>query len=200
LKKAGGAIPGEDPKFTDIELSQVIIKDNLIFTHATAAFNYTTYDIRRDQDTVNINSGRQDVMLPSFEEENQTHPYWYARVLGIYHANVFYGQARKPERVDFLFVRWFGRDVDQNSGPANLHLERVGFVPSEDADAFGFLDPELIIRACHLIPAFALGRNLRLLGRSTARDSLVGDWENYYINRLYSINLFGEFGCSSFTF
>jgi len=183
LKKSGSAIPGEDPKFSDTELAQVIIKDNLIFPHATVAFNYTTYDVRRDRDTVNINSGRQDVMLPSFEDDSRTHPYWYARVLGIYHANIFYGQARKPERVDFLFVRWFGQDVEWNSGPANLRLGRVGFVPSGDIDAFGFLDPTLVIRACHLIPAFALGRNLRLLGRSTARDSLVGDWENYYVNR-----------------
>ncbi|KIM42576.1 hypothetical protein M413DRAFT_408453 [Hebeloma cylindrosporum] len=44
-KKKGTAIPGEDPKFSDAEISQVIIKDNFIFSHATAAFNYTTYDI-----------------------------------------------------------------------------------------------------------------------------------------------------------
>ena len=103
-------------------------------------------------------------MLPSFEDDSRTHPYWYARVLGIYHANIFYGQARKPERMDFLFVRWFGQDVKWNSGPANLRLGRVGFVPSGNIDAFGFLDPTLVIRACHLIPAFALGRNLWLLG------------------------------------
>ena len=122
-------------------------------------------------------------MLPSFEDENQAHPYWYAHVLSIYHANVFYGQARRPERVDFLFMQWFGQDMEWNSGPANLCLDHVGFVPSKDADAFGFLDPGLIIHACHLIPAFALGRNLRLLGQSTARDSMLGDWENYYINQ-----------------
>ena len=122
-------------------------------------------------------------MLPCFEDDSRTHPYWYACVLGIYHANIFYGQARKPERVDFLFVRWFGQDVEWNSGLANLRLGCVGFVPSGDIDAFGFLDPTLVICACHLIPAFALGRNLWLLGQSTARDSLVGDWENYYVNR-----------------
>ncbi|KAF8955983.1 hypothetical protein BDZ97DRAFT_1672464, partial [Flammula alnicola] len=181
--KYGNAIPGEDPKFSDSELSQVIIKDNFIFSHATVAFNFTTYDIRHDQDTVNVNSGRRDIMLPSFEDDHHTHPYWYARVLGIYHANVFYGQAPKAERVDFLFVRWFGRDMEWNSGPSNLCLDRLGFVPSEDRDAFGFLDPKLVIRACHLISAFALGKTIRLLGQSSARDSLIGDWENYYINR-----------------
>jgi len=92
--------------------------------------------------------------------------------------------------------------MEWNSGPSNLCLDRVGFVPSEDADAFGFLDPELIIHACHLIPAFALGQNLWLLGRSTARDSLAGDWENYYINRYEFImrlaNLNADYLCSSF--
>lgn len=181
--RSGNAIPGENPKFSDDELSRVIIKDDFIFAHATAAFNYTTYDIQQDQDTVNINSGRRDIMLPSFEDDSSTHPYWYARVLGIYHAHVFYGKAPKAEHVNFLFVRWFGCDTEWTGGPSNLRLDRVGYVPSSDRDAFGFLDPRLVLHACHLIPAFSLGRNLRLLGRSTARDSLIGDWENYYVNR-----------------
>ncbi|KAF8965639.1 hypothetical protein BDZ97DRAFT_2057933 [Flammula alnicola] len=187
-RNSGNAIPGEDPKFTNSELSQVIVQNNFIFSHATASFNYTTYDVRRDQDTINVNSGRRDVMLPSFEdssdENNQdNHPYWYARILGIYHANVFFDSKSKAERVDFLFVRWLGRDMEWNSGPSNLRLDRIGFVSSRDHDAFGFLDPALVIRACHLIPAFHWGTSIRLLGPSTARDSSKGDWENYYVNR-----------------
>lgn len=183
LMKQGKAIPGEDPIFSNTELSQVIIRDNVIYSHATMAFNYTTYDVRRDQDTISFQSGRRDIMLPSFEDDSRSHPYWYARVMGVYHAKVFYHQAAKDARVDFLYVRWFGRDMEWASGPSTLRLDRIGFVPSEDRDAFGFLDPKLVLRTCHLIPAFALGRSLRLLEQSSARDFQDGDWTNYYVNR-----------------
>ena len=54
--------------------------------------NYTTYDMRRDQDTINPRT-HADVMVlnPGDEEsEDERHPYWYARVCGIFHANVLY--------------------------------------------------------------------------------------------------------------
>ena len=65
-----------------------------------------------------------------------------------------------------------------------MKLDRIGYVCEDDpSGAFGFLDPALVVRACHLIPAFAYGRTTSLLGPSVARDSLTGDWESYYISR-----------------
>lgn len=158
-----------------------------MFQHATAAFNYTTYDLRRDQDTINTNGQRRDVMVSSNEDAGEgnepPHPYWYARVLGIFHAKVFHPRNRLPERMEFLWVRWFGRDPEWNGGPKHLRLDRVGFVPEGDPDAFGFIDPAQVIRACHLIPAFALNMTTTLLGPSSARDNPRGDWTNYYVNR-----------------
>ena len=49
--------------------------------------NYTTYDVRRDRDTVNPNT-HPYVMLQSPEVGTSAHPYWYAQVLGIFHTNV----------------------------------------------------------------------------------------------------------------
>ena len=121
-------------------------------------------------------------MLPSFEDVAE-HPYWYARVLGIYHTHVFFHSEKKARKVEFLWVRWFGKDADWNAGPDSLRHDRVGYVPSSDADAFGFLDPKLVLRACHLIPSFHWGKTLRLLGPSIVRDSNEGDWTNYYVNR-----------------
>ena len=164
----------------------MIIRDHFLYSHATAAFNFTTYDLRRDQDSMNTNSGRCDVMIPSFEtsKSDQTiHSYWYARVLKIHHVQVFFEGSRMPERIDFLWVRWFGRDMEWHGGPSTLWLDRIGFVPSDDKEAFGFLDPALIVRMCHLIPSFKFGRTLGLLGPSLARDSEEGDWENYYVMR-----------------
>jgi hypothetical protein len=86
--------------------------------------------------------------------------------------------------MEFLFVRWFGLDADWNAGPSHLRLDRVGYVQEDDAEAFGFLDPAHVLRACHLIPAFSVGRTAELLGPSFARDdNRHGDWENYYVNR-----------------
>lgn len=169
----------------DSELNGVIIQHNRIYTHATARFNYTTYDVRRDQDTINTNTRRRDVLLRSYEDEDDAdgNPYWYARVLGVYHARVFFPNSRTPKRMDFLFVRWFGRDPEWVGGPHSLRLDRIGFVPYDSPDPFGFVDPANVIRGCHLIPAFALGKTVDLLPPSFARDSLEGDWVNYYVMR-----------------
>ena len=51
------------------------------------------------------------VLSPENEDENEDpHPYWYARILGIYHADVCYigsnpAVPRGPQRMEFLFVR-----------------------------------------------------------------------------------------------
>jgi hypothetical protein len=57
--------------------------------------------------------------------DDHHHPFWYARVLGIYHANVFFGPnfSSQPERMEFFFVRWFGRDPDWQGGPSTCKLD-----------------------------------------------------------------------------
>ena len=122
--------------------------------------------------------------------DDAQHPFWYARVIGIYHANVFFERKSRechPEPVDFLFVRWLGCDPDWKGGPATLRLDRIGWVPENDpSGAFGFVDPARVVRACHLIPAFAHGRTTRLVRFSQTWDTLSGDWCNYYVSRSVS--------------
>jgi hypothetical protein len=43
--------------------------------------------------------------------------------------------------MEFLWVGWFGRDPGWCSGWKARRLDSVGFIPEEDPDAFGFLDP-----------------------------------------------------------
>ena len=90
------------------------------------------------------------------------------------------------QRVDFLWVRWFGRDVSFNAGWKARRLHRIGFLKASQCDAFGFLDPSLIIRGAHIIPAFAHGQTDDLLHPplSVARMPLNEncDWRYYYIN------------------
>ena len=70
------------------------------------------------------------------------------------------------------------------SGFKYCKLPKIGFVPESDRFAFGFLDPSVVIRGCHLIPAFAQGRTGRLLRANSTFARNPGekkDWINYYV-------------------
>ena len=129
-------------------------------------------------------------MVRSPEVGDNTHPYWYAQVLGIYHMHVLttHPAAAKhsAQPMEFLWVRWLGIEPGYRSGSRVARLPKVGFVEVTDQDAFGFLDPDLVIRGSHLIPAFHSGRTRNLMpydGPTIARS--VGendDWVNLYVN------------------
>ena len=54
-------------------------------------------------------------------------------------------------------------------------------MPSDDAEAFRFLDPDDIIRGSHLIPAFAHGSELNSRVPSVANNGKQA-WNYYYVN------------------
>jgi hypothetical protein len=124
----------------------------------------------------------------------QYHPFWYARVIGIFHTQVIHEQSNgiltPPRLMHFLWVRWFGKDATYCSGPRARRLDRIGFVTdTDDTEPFGFLDPANVIRTVHLIPAFAHGQTNELLpGCSIARrdPTSAQDWQYYYVNRWLS--------------
>lgn len=161
------------------------IQYNVIFSHATATIHYTAYDLTQEFDSIKCHkrNGRCNVMLRACD--NARHPFWYVRVLGIYHTNCFFGpNSSQPDHVEFLFMRWFRHDPNWQGGPRTCRLDQIGWVPEDDpSGAFGFLNPARVIRACHLIPAFSYGKTLRLLHSSQAQDSSTGDWVNYYVSR-----------------
>ena len=128
-------------------------------------------------------------MVRSREDDPEAHPYWYARILGIFHARVLHtGPAatnRSVQDMQFLWVQWFGVEPDHRSGLKVGRLPKIGFVPENDSQAFGFLDLSLVIRGCHLIPAFADGRSSELLTTSVTAARPVGevdDWGAFYVN------------------
>lgn len=125
------------------------------------------------------------VLSDEDDDNSSPHPYWYARVIGIFHAEVQHKPTRlRPQRMEFLWVRWFGRDLSHKAGWKTRRLHRVGFIESTDNEAFGFLDPAQVIRATHLIPAFHYGRTKDLLPKSIARQASEKDqdWMFYYVN------------------
>ena len=118
------------------------------------------------------------------------HLFWYGAVIGIFHAEVQHSGAHSRDltwkSMDFLWVRWLGVVPGCSFSSKQAKLPQVGFVEDLDDFAFSFLDPALMIRGCHLIPAFAEGKTAKLLstrGPTEARStSETDDWTNYYVN------------------
>ena len=141
--------------------------------------------MRRAQDSLNPRT-HSDIMVLS--RDDAVHPYWYARIIGIFHTMVMHAgpkskfKLREPKKMEFLFVRWFGLDTmdSERGGWKAKKLHQVGFI--EGDTAFGFVDPSDVI-AVHLIPRFSQGRTKDLLGHSIARSALEEDedWSRYYI-------------------
>lgn len=153
--------------------------------------NYTTYDIRRSQDVVNASTSHCNVMVLADSSDDvdfaSAHPFRYARVLGIYHANVVYvgpGMLNyQPSQLEFLWVRWYRTVHTVRTGWGARKLDQIQFVSMAEDDAFGFLDPSDVLRGCHVVPAFVKGRHhADGIGLShCAQDS--ADWAAYYVNR-----------------
>jgi hypothetical protein len=175
-----------DHTFTDDERNSVIIPNNTVYSVQTLQVHYTTYDLRREYDTVNPRT-HADVMVLS-GEIMPGHPYWYARVLGIYHMETWLddGLGGQPAKhhLEFLWVRWLAPLKNHQSGMKHARLPKVAFVDESDPDAFGFLDPSQVIRGAHLIPVFASKRGESSLryGKSLARPGgELDDWEEFYV-------------------
>jgi len=180
---------GVEHEFTDEERMSLTIDNHRLYRHQVLRVNYTTYDNRRVQDTINPRT-RPDIMTLSGENEegDHAHPYWYACVLGIYHVRVLhtgeFSKSSQLQTMQFLHVQWFGHHVKHRSGWKARHLHCVSFL-DVDSEPFGFVDPAHVIRAAHLIPAFAFRETEDLLGPSKiARCEIDGDedWCFYYVS------------------
>ena len=80
----------------------VLFKFNRLYFHNTMRINYTTYDIRQAQDTINTNTEHRDVMVLSKHDNTDSHDdessaFIYARVLGICHVNVIQTGTATPD-------------------------------------------------------------------------------------------------------
>ncbi|KZP10392.1 hypothetical protein FIBSPDRAFT_708239, partial [Athelia psychrophila] len=180
------------PGTCDADEVLILGKHNRIYEHRILRVNYTTYDVRRDQDMINAHSAHCNIMVLSRDQSlNDSDPgalsYRYGRVLGTYHAKVIYnGPGRidyQQHRIEFVWVRWFDEVGREGIDPNQRRLPRLRFVPLDDDDAFGIVDPSDILRGCHVVPRFSRGQvHTDNSGQSNlARDAL--DWKEYYVNR-----------------
>jgi hypothetical protein len=107
------------------------------------------------------------------------------RIIGIYHTKVYISGRFEPLIVDFLHIRQLARDESCNT---SKRLPCIGFLSLDDDRAFGFLDPTDVVRAVHLMPAFAWGYDNEDV---PGHDSLAyqgdeedkgWDWMRLYVN------------------
>jgi hypothetical protein len=116
---------------------------------------------------VNAGTSRCNVMFLTDHaggsaDSSTSHHFLYVCVLGAYHVNVIYTgpeiQDYNAHCFDFLWVRWFEVVELAGSGWDNSMLDLVHFPPMHHNDSFGFVDPGDVLRGCHILPAFAKGK------------------------------------------
>ncbi|EGO28346.1 hypothetical protein SERLADRAFT_413311 [Serpula lacrymans var. lacrymans S7.9] len=172
-------------------LGHIVFKNDRINNHKILRINYTTYNIQQAQDVINPQTNYCNIMLLAYPDSSSSsaHPFLYAQVIGIYHANVISIDSTnidyRPRRIEFLWVRWYELQACEPH-----QLATLCFVPMADNDVFGFVDPTDVLRACHLIPAFARDKSCPDgVGLSRcARDGQ--DSKLYYINRVLPLDTF----------
>src|SRR6267378_4650399 len=120
--------------------------------------------MRHGTDIINPGTSRCNIMLLADNTNaiDCLHHFLYAQVLGAYHANVIYtgpGMYNyEAHCFDFLWVQWYKVIDPKSSGWDNLRLDSVHFLPMNREDAFGFVDPNDVLRRCHIMPIFAEGK------------------------------------------
>ncbi|RXW14382.1 hypothetical protein EST38_g11471 [Candolleomyces aberdarensis] len=169
------------------------IYGNTIHEVGTCQINFTTYNNHQGYNTINPKT-HPDVMVLSQDDQRDAQPFWYGCVLGVFHAKVATthpdAKSKQIERMHFLFVRWSRLEPNYHSGFRHAPLPKVGFVEHFDDFenyAFRFLDPAQVLRECHLIPVFRLGKTHELLPfdcpvARQVEESKSKDWVNYYVN------------------
>ena len=137
--------------------------------------------MRRSTDSINPrNPEHANIML-----QGSGGKFWYARILGIFHVNVRLASDSAYRRIDIVWVRWYGEDTTWAHGSRTMRLPRMGFIPHTEAAAFGFIDPNDVVRAAHMIPAFAHGQTDFYLPPSEGARSeceMDLDWLYHYVN------------------
>ncbi|PBK84333.1 hypothetical protein ARMGADRAFT_943673 [Armillaria gallica] len=182
-----------DDIFTDLDQQNLIIVDNHLCSHQILRINYTTYDAHRNQDSINPRT-HSDIMALSphtqadLNNDNNAHPYLYARVIGIFHARVHHIGPKSldhmAKNIQFLWVRWYAFDGSIPSGFRAKHLPCIGFLQGDDREAFGFVNPSDVLHASHIMPAYIYGQMSHILPHSICRrvNEKDMDWACYYVD------------------
>jgi hypothetical protein len=184
----GQKFNGDILSFSDEDRRSIKILDDLIYSHQVLQVYYTTYDMRRDQSSINPRA-HADILVSGYDDSTSPPSMlmWHARVIGIYHTRIQVVETGEIIEIPFLHVRWLADDENQTD--RGRRLPRIGFYNASESpgDVFGFLDPAWVTCGVHLIPAFAHGRTKELLPGSsiahvhTPEQQDVKEWVWWYV-------------------
>lgn len=154
----------QDPSKQDYHIP-VIICNHRVYCHKVFRLNYTSYDVQRHQDLINPRN-HTNIITPAADWDpvsgtaESGHPFTYAHILGVFHADILLTSSATPiaKTVEFLWVRWYRIDKRFKGHLKQWHLHCLEFMESSDPHAYGFLNPDNIIHAAHLVPAFEFGK------------------------------------------
>ena len=127
-------------------------------------------------------------MLGSYQDD-ETLPYRFARIQGIFHVKILFTGSSPPleKRLDVLWVRWYRVANLGEFGWENRRLPRVEFFEDEPEGPhpYGFIDPNCVIRAVHMEPAFDWASERKLGQDINPFQGVVGavdEYDYYYVN------------------
>jgi hypothetical protein len=121
--------------YTQPSWASVVLHNERVYAHQIMRARYTTYDVRQAEDIIRLKREPNVMVLKNqYNTSSATPPYRYARILGIFHADVkFIGSLRDgsrdytPHRIEFLWVRWYVSCGYPHEGVWTL--ERLKFPP-----------------------------------------------------------------------
>jgi hypothetical protein len=184
----------DDCNYSDAERAQIIFRGERIYLHRNLRVNYTTYDVRRGQDSINTrNNPHIMTLVRKWDVSSDIHPFSYARVLGIFHVDFTFrpldGTPATTQKMNVLWVQWYEFDSHFKAGFKRRRLYRVRPVSSDNNHAYGFLDPADVIRGTHLIPAFAhtKGSDLGVSAELPSTNSRGYFYVNMYATGFFSL-------------
>ncbi|TEB06306.1 hypothetical protein FA13DRAFT_1575352, partial [Coprinellus micaceus] len=107
--------------------------------HKQMRIRYTTYDVRRGEDVIHVDTPQCNVMLLDKRYDIRDKESW-----AFSHANVSYlgvlpnGKVdHRRHRVDIGWIHWY----DAVAVGEEFKLDRVSFSPLKFRDSLGFVDP-----------------------------------------------------------
>ncbi|KAF7344219.1 hypothetical protein MVEN_01712600 [Mycena venus] len=163
---------GSGYEFTPGQHFRLLIKNDRFYRHKVLRVYYTTYNVRRGQDSMNL---RTRANILTLAPEGSAHPFAYARITGVFHVNVVHnvpGASQFPTLMEVLWVRNFRIDTSFRAGFKAKRLHRLQFLPVDDPNVFSFLNPDET--TCWV--------GLRSQGRENKDYDDDKEWRYHYIN------------------
>lgn len=159
LEALAGRPTDREPSHAELQL--IRIERNRIYVHKVMRVNYTSYDMRRNQDSINPRTHPDIMMLAPLDA---VHPYLYARVSSIFHVNAYRLEPDaiehpEPQLLHVLWVRWYDLDTTRPGGFDHYRPHRLKFADLHN-EPFGFISPGQVLRGVHIYPASHYGHSL----------------------------------------